>query len=58
MLSTIISFVVGHQLELLSFALGLSELLAILPGVKSNSIFQLIVNLIKSGLGKSDAPKV
>lgn len=32
--------------------LALSEALALIPGVKSNSIFQLVVNLIKQLLGK------
>lgn len=56
MLSTIISFITGHKVELLGAALGLSEALALIPGIQSNSIFQLIVNLIKSALGKSDTP--
>lgn len=31
---------------------GLSEVVALIPGIKSNSVFQLIYNLIKSAAGK------
>ena len=34
-------------------AFAVSEVLALIPAVKSNSIFQLIVNALKKVLGKS-----
>lgn len=37
--------------------LGLSEVLALLPGVKSNSIFQFIVNALKSIAPKKEEAK-
>lgn len=36
-----------NSTAILVFLLSLSELLALIPGVKANSIFQLIVNLLK-----------
>ena len=38
-----------------SVLLALSEALALIPGIKSNSVFQLIVNGLKSILGKKDS---
>jgi hypothetical protein len=38
----------------LTAALALSEALALIPGIKANSVFQLVVNVIKSVLGKKD----
>lgn len=32
--------------------LGISEVIALIPGIKSNSIFQLIYNVIKSSVTK------
>ena len=42
----------------LGVLLAISEGLALIPGIKSNSIFQLIYNALKSFAGKSDAPQV
>jgi len=39
---------VNHQSEILLFLLAASELLALIPSVKANSLFQLAVNLLKS----------
>jgi hypothetical protein len=36
-----------HQLVILAFALALSEVLALIPAIKANSIFQLVVELMK-----------
>lgn len=36
-----------HQVILLAFALALSEVLALIPAIKANSIFQLVVELMK-----------
>jgi hypothetical protein len=44
--------IVAHKTEILVFLLALSELLAVIPSVKSNSIFQLAVGLIKKIAGK------
>ena len=41
-----------HQTEILAFLFALSELLALVPGIKSNSVFQLIYNGIKKVAGK------
>ncbi|MCL4419952.1 hypothetical protein M1146_07735 [Patescibacteria group bacterium] len=43
-----------EQLLLIAGALfAISEVLALIPSVKSNSIFQLIFSLLKKALGKS-----
>ena len=36
----------------LAVALGISESLALIPGLKSNSILQLVVNVLKGIAGK------
>lgn len=44
--------VLAHKTEILVFLLALSELLAVIPAIKANSIFQLAVGLIKKVAGK------
>lgn len=39
--------IIANKVVLLGFALALSEVLALIPGVKSNSVFQLIVGALK-----------
>lgn len=41
-------FVIAHQTEILAFLFAASELLALSPKVKSNSIFQMISKAIIS----------
>ena len=43
--------IIANKTVILGALLAFSELLALIPSVKSNSIFQLVVNLFK-GLGK------
>jgi len=47
-MSSIILFIEQNQVVLIGAALALSELLALNPKIKANSIFQLIANLLKS----------
>jgi hypothetical protein len=49
----VIDFLSKHGIEILAFLLALSEALALIPGIKSNSIFQLIYNLLKKASGKN-----
>lgn len=49
------AFLVANKVVLLGFALALSEVLAFIPGVKSNSVFQLVVAGIKKLAGKKEA---
>ena len=42
------NFIIEHGALILSFLLALSEVLALIPAVKSNSIFGLIVGFMKS----------
>jgi hypothetical protein len=44
--------IMQHQSEILAFLFALSELLALVPGIKSNSVFQLIFNGLKKVAGK------
>jgi hypothetical protein len=41
-------FIQTHMAEVLAAALAVSELLALLPGVKSNGILDLVINVLKS----------
>ncbi len=43
-----------HLVLILAVALGVSESLALIPVVKSNSIFQLVVNVLKALVPKND----
>ena len=44
--------IIAHKVEILAFLFALSELLAISPKIKANSVFQLISNVIKKAAGK------
>lgn len=44
--------ILAHKVEILAFAFALSELLAVIPEVKSNSVFQLVFGLLKKAVGK------
>jgi hypothetical protein len=44
--------ILGHKIEILAFLLALSELLGLSPKIQSNSIFQLLVSIIKKVAGK------
>lgn len=44
--------ILAHKFEIVGFLLALSELLALSPKIKANSIFQLIVGIIKKIAGK------
>lgn len=44
--------VLAHKVEILGFLLALSEVLALIPNVKSNSVFTLVVNIVKKFAGK------
>jgi len=48
----IIQFIDAHKVEILFGLLSLSEILALIPSVKSNSIFELVVNILKKAAGK------
>lgn len=43
-----LSFFFEHQVAILGFLFALSEVLALIPSIKANSVFQLFVNLLKS----------
>lgn len=47
-------FIVEHQSVILFALLSFSELLALIPSVKANSIFQLVYNGLKSIAAKAD----
>jgi hypothetical protein len=44
--------VIANKLAIVSFLFALSELLALVPSVKSNSVFQLVFNMLKKVAGK------
>jgi hypothetical protein len=44
--------ILANQGVILLFLLSLSEVLALIPAIKANSIFQLIVILVKKIAGK------
>ena len=43
---------VQHKAEILGLLLAISELLALIPQVKANSLAQLIFSMIKKAAGK------
>jgi len=44
--------IVANKVIILGFLLALSEVLALIPSIKANSVFQIIVNGIKKVAGK------
>ena len=44
--------IIEHKTEILAVLLAVSELLAVVPAIKANSLFQLAVGLIKKIAGK------
>jgi hypothetical protein len=44
--------VLAHKAEALGLLLALSEVLSLIPSVKANGIFQLVVGFIKKFSGK------
>jgi hypothetical protein len=44
--------IVANKVIVLGFLLALSEVLALIPSIKANSVFQIIVNGIKKVAGK------
>lgn len=44
--------VLAHKAEVFGLLLALSEVLALIPAVKANSIFEIVVGLIKKVAGK------
>lgn len=51
------SFLQAHYLEIAIALLAISELLAYIPAIKANSVFQLIVNFLSALVKKNEAPK-
>jgi hypothetical protein len=43
-----IDFITSHWGVIATMLLGISEVIALVPGVKANSIFQAIVNFLQS----------
>jgi hypothetical protein len=48
------AFLIANQVVLVGFLFALSEVLALIPGVKSNSVFQLLVVAIKKFAPKKE----
>jgi hypothetical protein len=46
-LMEVYAYFVAHQAVIVGFLFALSEVLALIPGVKSNSVFELFVSLVK-----------
>jgi hypothetical protein len=44
--------VVANKVVILGFLFALSEILALIPSIKSNSVFTLVVNVLKKVLNK------
>jgi hypothetical protein len=45
-------FILANKVVILAFAFALSEVLGLIPNIKSNSIFQLVYNGLKKAAGK------
>ena len=48
-----IATILAHKSEILGGLLAVSEALALIPGLKSNSILQLMINGIKKLMGSN-----
>lgn len=54
----VINFIVENQIVLIGLLFFISEALALIPAVKSNSVAQWIFNVVKSIYDKVNKPKV
>lgn len=53
-----IQFIIDNKVIILGFLFALSEILALIPSVKANSIFQLILGLLQKAQPQAvEAPK-
>lgn len=50
-------FLMAHKVEVLGLLLGLSELLALLPGLKANGILHGVIGVLKALGGKKEELK-
>lgn len=55
-MADVIAWLQANFTMIVMVLLGLSETLALIPGIKANSIFQLIFNFLKSLAPKTPAP--
>lgn len=55
-MAALIAWFQANSAMVLGILLALSEALALIPGIKSNSVFQLVFNFLKSLVKKSPAP--
>jgi len=44
--------IIANKFIIVGFLFALSEVLALIPGIKSNSVFQLAANFLKKIVGK------
>lgn len=44
--------VIANKVVIVGFLFALSEVLALIPSVKANSVFQVVVNVLKKVVGK------
>jgi hypothetical protein len=51
-------FITENWIVILGALLALSEVLALIPGIKANSVFQLIVNVLLSLKPKTEQEKL
>lgn len=51
-IQSIMDFFAAHSLGIVGALLGISEGLALIPALKSNSILQLVINSLKKMAGK------
>lgn len=52
------AFLTENYMMILGALLAISEVLALIPSIKSNSVFTLVVNVLKTFGGKKDIPKI
>lgn len=51
-------FIMDNLAVILTALLAISEVLALIPGIKSNSVFTFIVNVIKMLMPKESKPEL
>lgn len=51
-MSSIIAFLVANKAVILGFLFALSEVIGLIPSVKSSGVFEAIYNFLKGQLGK------
>lgn len=53
---TFIALLIANKVTILAFLVALSEVLALIPGVKSNSVFEVVMGVLTKFVPTKETP--